>query len=89
MTLGSTHISAQHGAPDSISHEDLVKDDCKTVHIRLCCHDTDISPSVTGDKDWVRGVCVELQELGVTPQHLWGSPQLAPEILVTIFWDIS
>ena len=60
MTLGFTHISAQHGAPDSISHEDLVKDDSKTVHIRLRGHDTDIGPGVTGDKDWVRGVCVEL-----------------------------
>ena len=87
--LISTHISAHHGAPHSISDKDLVKDNRKAVNIRLGGHHTDIGPGVTGDKHRVRGVCVELQQLRVTPQHLGGSPQLAPEILVTILSDIS
>ena len=65
-----------------------MKNNSKTVNIRLGGHGTHIPPGVISDKHWMRGIGVELEKLRVTLQHLGGSPQLTAEVLMTVLRDI-
>ena len=70
-----------------------MKDDCKAVNVcldRQRVRDQHGGVGVlTVDEDGVGGVGVELVQLRITPQHLWGCPEFASVILVTVLGDHS